>query len=177
LTWNHKATINKFLTWRFCKAAKSVLNHPDAKVLQYNVQDAKIMATHKHTVQSHLTVLNVVGSHDTQSCRKPRHILCSESYPPNYKGCTVYRDLINSRNKANPKRIKNTPQQATNCVRQCMSYSQVASENLANQQTNNNTADISGQFTIFHNEFKNMFNQVLNQNTMVLTMLTTVINN
>jgi hypothetical protein len=26
----------------------------------YNAQDAKIMATQKHTVQSHLTVLNVV---------------------------------------------------------------------------------------------------------------------
>jgi hypothetical protein len=39
-----------------------VLNHPDAKILLYNVQDAKIMATQKHTVQSHLTVLNVVDS-------------------------------------------------------------------------------------------------------------------
>jgi hypothetical protein len=29
----------------FCKTAKFVLNHPDAKILSYNAQDAKIMAT------------------------------------------------------------------------------------------------------------------------------------
>jgi hypothetical protein len=39
-------------------------------------------------------------------------------------------------------------------VLQHMSYSQVASEKLAIQQTNNNTANISGQLTIFLNEFK-----------------------
>jgi hypothetical protein len=39
-----------------------------------------------------------------------------------------------------------------------MSYSQVASEKPAIQQTSNNTADISGQLTMFLNEFKNMFN-------------------
>jgi hypothetical protein len=36
------------------------LNHPDAKQLSYNVQDAKIMTTQKHIVQSHSTVLNAV---------------------------------------------------------------------------------------------------------------------
>jgi hypothetical protein len=58
-----------------------------------------------------------------------------------------------------------------------MSYSQVASERPKIQHTNNNTADISGQLTMFLNEFKNMFNQLLNQNTMMLTMLTTIIKN
>jgi hypothetical protein len=123
------------------------------------------------------------GPHDTQSCRKPRDtrtsakcVLCSGSHTANYKGYTVYRDLINSRNKDNPKRIQNTPLQATNNVRQHVSYSQVAFEKPVIQQTNNNTADISGQLTVFLNEFKNMFNQLLNQNTMILSMLSAVIN-
>jgi hypothetical protein len=57
-----------------------------------------------------------------------------------------------------------------------MSYSQVASEKPAIQQTNNNTADISGQLTMLLNEFKNIFNQLLNQNTMMLATLITIIN-
>ena len=121
------------------------------------------------------------GSHDTQSCRKPRDtpakcVLCNGNHPANYKGCTVYRDLINTRNKDNPRRINNTPQQATNYVRQNISYSQVASERPATHQTSNSPADIASQLTMFLNEFKNMFNQLLNQNTMILTMLTTIIN-
>jgi hypothetical protein len=121
------------------------------------------------------------GPHDTRFCRKPKDtpakcILCSGSHPANYKGCTVYRDLIYSRNKNNPKRINNTPQQAANYVRHNASYSQVASEKPAVQQINNSPADIASQLTIFLNEFKNMFNQLLNQNTMILTMLTTIIN-
>jgi hypothetical protein len=62
------------------------------------------------------------GPHDTQSCRKPRDtpakcVLCSGSHPANYKICTEYRDLINSRNKDNHKTMKNKPLQATNYVR------------------------------------------------------------
>jgi hypothetical protein len=76
------------------------------------------------------------GPHDTQSCRKPRDTpakcaLCSGSLPANYKGCTVYRDLLNLRNKDHSKRITNTSLQATNYVRQHMSFSQVASEKPA----------------------------------------------
>jgi hypothetical protein len=59
---------------------------------------------------------------------------------------------------------------------QHVSYSQVASEEPKIEQTNNNTANISGQLTMFLNEFKNVFNQLLNQNTMILSMLSTVIN-
>jgi hypothetical protein len=41
-------------------------------------------------------------------------------------------------------------------VRQHISYSQVASEEPVIQQTNNKTADISGQLTMFLNEVKNV---------------------
>jgi hypothetical protein len=121
------------------------------------------------------------GPHDTQSCRKSKDtpakcVLCSGNHPANYKGCTVYRDLINSRNKDNPRRINNTPQQPTNYVHQNTSYSQVTSDRPTIQQTNNSPTDTASQLTMFLNEFKNMFNQLLNQTTTILTMLTTIIN-
>jgi hypothetical protein len=55
----------------FCKTAKSMLNHPDAKQISYNVQDAKIRATQKHIVQSHSTVLNAVDRMIRSPVRKP----------------------------------------------------------------------------------------------------------
>jgi hypothetical protein len=68
LTWNHKATIKKFLTSSFCKTAKSEFNHLDAKILSYNVQDAKIMATCTYCIKP-FNCVKCSGPHDTQSCR------------------------------------------------------------------------------------------------------------
>jgi hypothetical protein len=51
---------NKTFYLEFLQNCKIRVNHPDIKILLYNVQDAKIMATQKHTVQRHSTVLNVV---------------------------------------------------------------------------------------------------------------------
>jgi hypothetical protein len=51
-----------------------------------------------------------------------------------------------------------------------MPYSQAATQNH-NQQT-----ITSEQLTIFLNEFKVMFSQPINQNSMLLNMLSTVIN-
>ena len=52
------------------------------------------------------------GPHDTTACKKNREtlkkcVLCSGNHPANYKGCTVYRELINSRNKDNPRKNTN----------------------------------------------------------------------
>jgi hypothetical protein len=87
------------------------------------------MATQKHTVQSHLTVLNVVDRMIHNPVGNPEIPLLNVSFAAEailliIMAATVYRDLINSRNKDNPKTIKNTPLQATNYVRQHMSYSQ-----------------------------------------------------
>jgi hypothetical protein len=68
-------------------------------------------------------------------------------------GCTAYRDLNNSRNKDNPKRINNTPQQDTNYVHQNISYSQAASDRPATHQTNSSPTDIANQLTMFLSEF------------------------
>lgn len=130
------------------------------------------------------------GQHDTKTCKKTRDTpatctLCGGDHPANYKGCTVYQDLINSRNKDNTTHSSrqnsnaqiniNTPTQRMthNPHQNEFSYAQVTAGTPI-VQTNNN--DLADKLTSFLNEFKNMFSQLINQNGMILTMLTTVIN-
>ena len=54
------------------------------------------------------------GQHDSKDCTKPRHnpakcALCGEDHPANYKGCSVYKNLVTTRN--NQTRINNPYQQ------------------------------------------------------------------
>jgi hypothetical protein len=54
------------------------------------------------------------GQHDSKDCTKPRHnparcALCGEDHPANYKGCTVYRNLVATR--SNQTRVNNLHQQ------------------------------------------------------------------
>jgi hypothetical protein len=111
--------------------------------------------------------------------------LCKGNHPANYKGCSVYRELLNAKNKRTPRRSNvqtsrykndthiniphevNTQNSNHNNV---PTYAQVASPN---RNSNNNNLD--NKFSSFLLEFKNMFSQLLNQNSMILTMLTTVI--
>jgi hypothetical protein len=42
------------------------------------------------------------GQHDSKDCTKPRHhpakcALCGENHPANYKGCSVYKNLVATR--------------------------------------------------------------------------------
>jgi hypothetical protein len=129
--------------------------------------------------------------HDSKTCTKPHDTpatcaLCHGNHPANYKGCTVYKELINARNKRSPRQA--TPQtnpyenkshtslthgtnihnsKPTNVL---PTYAQIAS---ARGPSNNNDKD--NQFSSFLIEFKNMFSQLLQQNNMILAMLTTVI--
>jgi len=122
--------------------------------------------------------------HNSQACTKPKDTpatcaLCGGSHPASYKGCTVYRDL---KARRHPKQIY---ERTTNTTTKCQitpspqlaraqsnhpTYAQVTASNMA---VNNATMD---QFSTFLNEFKNIFSQLLNQNSMILSMLTTVIN-
>ena len=129
--------------------------------------------------------------HSKTYCRKPFNCvkcgqphnslttLCGGSHPASYKGYTVYRDL---KARRHPKQIY---ERTTNTTTKCQiapspqlaraqsnhpTYAQVTASNMA---VNNATMD---QFSTFLNEFKNMFSQLLNQNSMIFSMLTTVIN-
>lgn len=141
-------------------------------------------------------------SHDTKLCKKSNLTpatcaLCTGNHPANYRGCMVYRDLVNARNRNNgiqtPRNVTQSRQIQANSDQtspqgviqnsqqtNTYSYAQAAAHNPNINPTvnnnNNNQEDITKQLTSFLNEFKNMFAQLLNQNSMILTMLTTVIN-
>ena len=129
------------------------------------------------------------GNHMTTVCQKsketpPKCALCSGEHTANYKGCTIYKDIQNARGKRTngnqpiPVRHTNTPhtihppnpQQHTHSN---ATYSQVLSNNHAPNQLDN----LGLQLSTFLNEFKAMFTQLINQNSMILSMLSTVINN
>jgi hypothetical protein len=127
------------------------------------------------------------GPHDTTTCKKTREtqakcVLCNGNDPANYKGCTVYRDLINSRNKDNPRKninpriTHNIPLPPTTCAHPTISYTQATTGRPQIQPTNSHNTDVTDQLTAFLNEFKHMFNRLINQSSMILNMLTTVIN-
>jgi hypothetical protein len=130
--------------------------------------------------------------HDTKTCTKPHDTpatcaLCQGSHPANYKGCTVYKELINARNKRNPRQL--TPQ--TNPTKHNLHTPPTQDKNMHYNNPNESSSSYAQivtsrgpsncnaydtQFTTFLTEFKNMFSQLLQQNNMILTMLTTVIN-
>jgi hypothetical protein len=57
-------------------------------------------------------------------------------------------------------------------------YELVPHSQVLNGNNNNNQTDNIGiQLNTFLNEFKTMFSQLINQNSMILSMLTTIINN
>ena len=130
--------------------------------------------------------------HDSKTCTKTHDTpatcaLCQGNHPANYKGCTVYKELINARNKRNPRQtIPQTNHLENNSypiLPQGMNMHNSKPTNapptyaqIATPRGPNNNNDQDNHFSTFLIEFKNMFSQLLHQNNMILTMLTTVIN-
>jgi hypothetical protein len=111
--------------------------------------------------------------------------MCKGDHPANYKGCTVYRDLVNIRykNTGNPTSRQNptiihtqAPDQQQNIHRNAVSYAQVVAGIPNNKSSINSIDQLSQNMTDFLGEFKKMFSQLLDQNSMILNMITTVIN-
>ena len=110
---------------------------------------------------------------------------------------TVYRDLQNARSKQTNRNLhtpgKQTITQNTTYTTNSrphtqtnITYLQVLDRNNINNtylqvldrnNINNQTDNIGVQMNTFLNKFKAMFTQLIKQNSMILTMLTTVINN
>jgi len=130
-----------------------------------------------------------VGNHMSTECQKPKETpakcaLCSGQHTSKHKDCSVYRDLQNAKNNLtnrkqqvpNRQTITQNNTNHTNTqhkIRTSTSYSQVLNGNNNNNQTDNTGI----QLNTFLNEFKTMFSQLINQNSMILSMLTTIINN
>ena len=130
------------------------------------------------------------GGHMTTNCPKPKDTpakcaLCSGSHTANYKGCTVYRDLINARHTqtARHSRQQNITQNITQntppiltpqpAAQTTITYSQALKDN----NTHNNQDNTGLQLHVFLSEFKAMFTQLMNQNSTILTMLSAILNN
>jgi sulfite reductase alpha subunit-like flavoprotein len=123
------------------------------------------------------------GPHNSKECNKHKDMpakcsICGGSRPANYKGCEHYHNLIKGNN---PQRIPQirassiTPNKQTHSIthhnnpQQC-SYADV---------TKNHEHQAEDAATTLKNvleEFKGLFAQLLHQNSIILNMLTTLIN-
>jgi hypothetical protein len=109
------------------------------------------------------------GNHSTASCTK------SKDSPANYKGCEHYHNLIKTKNnQANSApiniNVRRLQHQHSTTTCQQKSYADIARMN------NKQDEELTGTITKILNEFKGLFNQLLQQNSMVLNMLTILIN-
>ena len=144
------------------------------------------MATQKHTAWGPTNVWNAEETMTTE-CQKPKETpakcaLCSGQHTANCKDCTVYRDLQNAKNNLtnrkqqipNRQTITQNNTNHTNTqhkIRTSTSYSQVLNGN-----NNNKQRTLVYNWTPSSTNSK-QFSQLINQNSMILSMLTTIINN
>lgn len=137
--------------------------------------------------------------HDTKICSKSRNTpakcaLCNGSHPANYKGCEVYQELIQKRNRHHGN--KHSAPMTTQVQPQLNTYVQGTTQHetqpdhahndlsftYARAVANGPPTDkangqaLGEQLNSFLNEFKSLFSQLISQNNTMLNLLTTVIN-
>lgn len=140
------------------------------------------------------------GDHSSSSCSKSRDLpatcaLCDGAHPANYRGCSVYQDLLKKRNNQHEQRPEQSSRPHLNCTapptaqtsnnninhtQQGRSYAETMRGNrsLPNHSTHpNDPPNQQLSLLSFLQEFKNMFQQLMSQNTMILNMLQTVVTN
>ena len=127
------------------------------------------------------------GNHNTAECRKPRDTpatcaLCNGPHTANYKGCEFYHNLLRTRGNANNRlnihttTTRPTPPTSQPPLRQQrLTYADVTKGTHNTDKGENNIQSCT--LSTFLAEFKAMFNQLLQQNSMVLNMLTMLLNN
>jgi hypothetical protein len=131
--------------------------------------------------------------HDSKTCSKPNDTpatcaLCQGKHPANYKGCTVYKDLIIARNNRNSRQphppqdhkliktppttppVLSLPTPTPNPKPEPPTYAQMVSPSTPQPHTVQ-----ENQLSTFLLEFKHLFSQLLQQNNMILSLLTTVV--
>ena len=124
------------------------------------------------------------GPHNSTTCSKRRDTpakcaLCGGSHPANYKGCEHYHKLIQGNNphRTSPTQTSfipptryDQPSTSNTDTPQRRSYAEVT------KNTEYQNPDVNTTLNNFLAEFKGLFTQLLNQNSMILSMLTTLIN-
>jgi len=124
------------------------------------------------------------GSRNSKECNKLKDTLekcalCGGSHPANYKGCEQYHNLKKGNNTYRTSPICTQPLVPNingcttpfhNTPQQQRSYADVT-KNHEHQ-----VEDTATTLKNFLEEFKGLFTQLLQQNSMILNMLTTLIN-
>lgn len=125
------------------------------------------------------------GFHNTKDCKKTKETpakcaLCGGDHPANYKGCEHYHKLIKGNNINNYKQqpVKTTPVNTNSYMQhiQPTTFSQQRSYADATRSNTNQADDTAFILTKFLDEFKSLINQLVQQNSMVLNMLTMLVN-
>lgn len=124
------------------------------------------------------------GSHNSTICKKSKETpaicaLCGGPHPANYRGCEYYHKLFKTNNTASNTNQSKNIQQTHNAtetrqsfVTQNRSYAHVVN----NAENTKNEESIGDLLSKFLDEFKSMFNQMMQQNSMILNMLTMILN-
>lgn len=127
------------------------------------------------------------GYHNSTTCVKPRQTpakcaLCDGPHPANYKGCSIYQLLQSKRGLkiATPRlemeQVQLTPTAPRNVNRSPLaSYAAVVGSRQQGATQCQESSDIS--LSQFLSKFEDMFSQLMQQNTMIINLLTSMINN
>jgi len=125
------------------------------------------------------------GSHNGKDCNKRRDTpakcaLCGGNHPANYKGCKHYHNIIKGNNphRTPLESLIPTPTSA---------YKHTTTHNSLPHQQQSSYADVASNraqlaeepittLKAFLEDFKGLFVQLLHQNSLILNMLTTILN-
>ena len=124
------------------------------------------------------------GSHKTTDCKKTRDTParcahCGGDHPANYRGCEHYRKLTKGFPSPIQQKITTTPIYSTESYARNIPALEPSSPRSYADATRRNPAPPEESTHIlikFLDEFKNLLQQLLQQNTMVLNMITTLVN-
>jgi hypothetical protein len=125
------------------------------------------------------------GQHNSAECTKSintpaKCALCGGNHPSNYKGCECYHSISVRNPHRNPATIE-TPQCTMETPHRPLPKSPTTTQQLRTyaEVVNNrpqNTDDQTTTLTILPGKIKNLFSQLVHQNSMILNMLTALLN-
>ena len=126
------------------------------------------------------------GSHNSKDCNKRRDTpvkcaSCGGNHPANYKGCEHYHNIIKGNN---PHR---TPPQESSIPIPTFAYNHITTHHTIPQQQQRSYADVASNYAqlaeepittlkAFSEDFKGLFAQLIYRNSLILNMLTTILN-
>jgi hypothetical protein len=142
------------------------------------------MATRELNCNKPLLCVKCGGPQNSKDCSKRKDTpakcsLCGGNHPANYKGCEHYHNIIKGNN------IYRTPPTRSSPIPTAIPDHTTTPNNLPNQQRSyakvvgnrvQQDEDSASTLKTFLEDFKRLFAQLLQQNSLILNMLTTLLN-